>query len=117
MEDIINRAGGVLALEFAHADRDGTPTDAPVTVLVDGVSRTLQPWEKLRLRPGESVTIDRGVYHRFYGDQGGGAVLVGEVSQVNDDKTDNYFLEPVGRFARVEEDEPPLRVLWNEIAA
>ena len=33
-------------------------------------------------------------------------VLVGEVSQVNDDRTDNYFLEPIGRFAKIEEDEP-----------
>ena len=117
MEDIINRAGGVLVLEFAHADNDGKATEAPVTVLVDGVARTLQPWEKLRLEPGESVTIERGVYHRFYGEAGKGLVLVGEVSQVNDDQTDNYFLEPVGRFAKIEEDEPPLRRLWNEIAA
>ena len=117
MEDIINRAGGVLVLEFAHSDRDGKATDAPVTALVDGVARTLQPWEKLRLEPGESVTVDRGVYHRFYGEAGKGMVLAGEVSQVNDDQSDNYFLDPVGRFARVEEDEPPVRRLWNEIAA
>jgi D-lyxose ketol-isomerase len=117
MEDIINRAGGVLALEFAHADKDGRATDAPVTLIVDGVQRTLKPWETLRLEPGESVTIERGVYHRFYGEPGKGTVLVGEVSQVNDDRTDNYFLEPVGRFAKVEEDAPPLRVLWNEVAA
>jgi D-lyxose ketol-isomerase len=117
MEDIINRAGGVLALEFAHADREGKPTDAPVTVSVDGLSRTLRPWEPLRLQPGESVTVERGVYHRFYGEKGKGLTLVGEVSQVNDDLTDNYFLEPVGRFAEIEEDEPPLRPLWNEIAA
>ena len=44
-------------------------------------------------------------------------MLVGEVSQVNDDRTDNYFLDPVGRFAEIEEDEPPLRLLWNEVAA
>lgn len=117
MEDIINRAGGVLAIEFAHADEDGKPTDAPVTVRVDGVERTFEPWEKLRLTPGESVTVDRGVYHRFYGEAGKGVVLVGEVSQVNDDHTDNYFLEPVGRFAKIDEDEPPLRRLWNEVAA
>jgi D-lyxose ketol-isomerase len=117
MEDIINRAGGVLVLEFAHADEAGKATDAPVTLRVDGVARTLKPWEKLRLRPGESVTIERGVYHRFYGESGKGLVLVGEVSQVNDDHSDNYFLEPVGRFAKIEEDEPPLRRLWNEIAA
>ncbi len=117
MEDIINRAGGVLVLEFAHADKDGKTTDTPVTVLVDGVTHTLQPWEKLRLSPGESVTIERGVYHRFYGEAGKGPVLAGEVSQVNDDRTDNYFLDPTGRFAEIEEDEPPLRRLWNEIAA
>jgi hypothetical protein len=117
MEDIINRAGGVLVIEFAHADEEGKPTDATVTVRVDGVARTLEPWEKLRLTPGESVTVDRGVYHRFYGEAGKGVVLVGEVSQVNDDHTDNYFLGPVGRFAKIDEDEPPLRGLWNEVAA
>jgi D-lyxose ketol-isomerase len=115
MEDIINRAGGVLILEFAHADASGRTTNAPVTVEVDGAKRTLEPWEKLRLAPGESVTVERGVYHRFYGEAGRGIVLVGEVSQVNDDRTDNYFLDPIGRFAKIEEDEPRLRYLWNEI--
>ena len=117
MEDIINRAGGVLTLEFAHCDHDGKPTDAPVTLSVDGAQRTLRPWEKLSLEPGESVTIERGVYHRFYAEKGKGLVLAGEVSQVNDDHADNYFLEPIGRFAKIDEDEPPLRPLWNEIAA
>jgi hypothetical protein len=117
MEDIINRAGGVLVIEFAHADKEGKPTGEPVTVHADGVERTLEPWEKLRLEPGESVTVDRGVYHRFYGEASKGVVLVGEVSQVNDDRTDNYFLDPVGRFAEIEEDEPPLRRLWNEVGA
>ncbi len=117
MEDIINRAGGVLVLEFAQADNDGRAAETSVTVIVDGVAHNLQPWEKLRLAPGESVPIECGVYHRFYGEAGKGPVLVGEVSQVNDDNTDNYFLDPVGRFSRIEEDEPPLRRLWNEIAA
>ena len=46
MEDIINRAGGVLVLEFAHADAEGHATDAPVTVCVDGVPRRLAAWGK-----------------------------------------------------------------------
>jgi len=117
MEDIINRAGGVLVLEFAHADTGGKVTNTPVVVHVDGVARTLDPWEELRLTPGESVTVERGVYHRFYGEAGKGLVLAGEVSQVNDDRTDNYFLDAIGRFAEIEEDEPPLRPLWNGIAA
>ena len=32
-----------------------------------------------------------GVYHAFWGE--GDDVLIGEVSTVNDDNTDNYFLE------------------------
>jgi D-lyxose ketol-isomerase len=39
------------------------------------------------------------------------------VSQVNDDLTDNDFLEPLGRFATIEEDEPALFPLWNELGA
>ena len=45
---------------------------------------------------------------------GTGPVLLGEVSQVNDDNTDNRFYEPVGRFPAIEEDEPPYRLLCGE---
>ena len=40
--------------------------------------------------------------------------MVGEVSLVNDDDTDNRFLEPVGRFADIEEDEPPIFLLRDD---
>ena len=39
---------------------------------------------------------------------------VGEVSQVNDDRTDNRFEPPVGRFPAIEEDEAPYRLLCTE---
>ena len=113
-EDIINRAGGDLVIEFCAADETGGTTSSDITVLVDGIGHQLGTWEPLTLHPGQSVTIPTGLYHRFYGAKGKGPVLVGEVSQVNDDRTDNYFLEPIGRFADIEEDEPPLRPLWNE---
>jgi hypothetical protein len=51
------------------------------------------------------------MYHRFYGEAGKGKVLVGEVSMVNDDSSDNCFYETVGRFPVIEEDEKPLRLL------
>ncbi|MCD2172434.1 D-lyxose/D-mannose family sugar isomerase [Rhizobium sp. C4] len=114
MEDIINRAGGTLVIEFSATNADGDLSDADIIVPVDGIHRRLTQWQPLELRPGESVTIMPGLYHRFYGRPGDGPVLVGEVSQVNDDRTDNFFLEPVGRFSEIEEDEPPLRPLWNE---
>lgn len=114
MEDIINRVGGDLVIEFADTDADGNVIDRDIVVPVDGLPRRLALWEPLVLSPGESVTIRTGLYHRFYGRKGAGPVLVGEVSQVNDDRNDNFFLEPIGRFSAVEEDEPPYRPLWNE---
>ena len=50
-------------------------------------------------------------------EKGSGDVLLGEVSQCNDDNTDNRFNPPVGRFPQIEEDEPPYRLLCNEYPA
>lgn len=66
--------------------------------------------------PGESVTLPPFVYHRFWGEPGGGAVLVGEVSRVNDDHKDNRFFEAIGRFPAIEEDEPPWHLLVGDYA-
>jgi D-lyxose ketol-isomerase len=115
LEDIIVRGGGSLVLEFFNNDGDGGRLDTPVTVLVDGERTVLSAGEPLRLRPGQSVTVPRGLWHRFYAEAGTGTSLVGEVSQVNDDVTDNYFLEPLGRFAAIEPDEAALHPLWSEL--
>ena len=114
MEDIIVRGGGNLILEL-HNSEDGGLGKTSVSVMVDGTRRELAAGEPLRLTPGESVTLPRNLWHRFYGEAGKGTVFVGEVSQVNDDLTDNYFFEKVGRFAGIEEDEPKLFPLWNEL--
>ena len=84
-------------------------------MLIDGDHRRLSPREPIVLAPGESITLYPGQMHRFYGRPGHGTVLVGEVSQCNDDHGDNIFLEPVGRFSTIEEDEAPLHLLWSEV--
>jgi D-lyxose ketol-isomerase len=117
MEDIIVRGGGNLMIEFHNPDVGGALAATPVRVLVDGVEHPLDAGEPLKLLPGQSVTITRNLWHRFYGEAGAGTVFVGEVSQVNDDLTDNFFFEKLGRFARIEEDEPKLFPLWNEVAS
>lgn len=111
LEDIINRGGGDLMIEFRWPDGD----NRKIEVRCDGIPYTLDRDEPLTLVPGQSVTIPRGLYHRFYGAPGKGEVFVGEVSQVNDDGGDNYFWDPVGRFSQIEEDEAPIHPLWNEI--
>ncbi|MEO9340721.1 D-lyxose/D-mannose family sugar isomerase [Mesorhizobium sp. SB112] len=109
-EDIINRGGGKLVLELFMSDAEGNvDREAEVVVPTDGVIRKLKPGGLLSLDPGESVTLLPGVWHAFWGE--GKDVLIGEVSTVNDDLTDNYFAEPIGRFSDIEEDEAPQRLL------
>ncbi|SLN40376.1 D-lyxose/D-mannose family sugar isomerase [Roseisalinus antarcticus] len=114
-EDIINRGGATLVIELFGSDDDGNfATDRGGRVMCDGVERAYAPGEKLRFAPGESVTLMPGDWHAFWGD--GGDVLIGEVSTVNDDETDNFFREPIGRFSQIEEDEPPTHLLVSDYA-
>ena len=112
-EDIINRGGATLVVELFGSDDAGNfADDKGGTVYCDGIKRNFEPGEKLRLAPGESVTLMPGDWHAFWGD--GGNVLIGEVSTVNDDETDNIFCEPIGRFANIEEDVDPKHLLVSD---
>lgn len=114
MEDIINRGGGELIIEVCNATADEQLADSPVTVLTDGIRRTVPAQSTIVLQPGESITLPPRMYHQFYAAAGKGMVLIGEVSRVNDDAKDNRFLAPIGRFPEIEEDESPLYYLCNE---
>jgi len=112
-EDIINRGGGTLALKLYMSAPDGSiDKGAEVSVPTDGVTRSLEPGGILRLGIGESVTLLPGVWHAFWAEEKD--VLIGEVSTVNDDLTDNVFAEPVSRFSEIEEDEEPLHLLVSD---
>jgi len=113
-EDIIVRGGGNLVVELFASDAGEAPLSDPVAVRTDGVLRTVDAGEPIILSPGESITLLPRLYHRFYGAEGTGTVLVGEVSSVNDDKSDNRFWDPVGRFPEIEEDEPAYRLLVTD---
>ncbi|MEL6689007.1 MAG: D-lyxose/D-mannose family sugar isomerase [Pseudomonadota bacterium] len=115
-EDIINRGGATLVVELYGSDDEGAfAEDRGGSVMVDGLVRDYGPGEKLSLAPGESVTLRPGDWHAFWGE--GGDVLIGEVSTVNDDETDNIFREPIGRFSNIEEDVAPTRLLVSDYAA
>ena len=76
-------------------------------------SDTVPAGSQVRLTPGESIHIQQYLYHDFNVEEGTGPVLLGEVSQCNDDNTDNRFNPPVGRFPEIEEDEAPYRYLFH----
>jgi D-lyxose ketol-isomerase len=116
MEDIINRGGGNLIVQLWNSTDDDQLAETPVTVSCDGIRRTVPAGGTLTLTPGESVCLPQRLYHQFWGDPATGTVLVGEVNRVNDDRIDNHFFGPVGRFPEIEEDEEPLYLLTKDYA-
>lgn len=118
MEDLINRGGGILEVKLYAKNKsdpkEGIDFKADVHVYCDGVLKTFPAGYVLELKPGESITMTQGLYHQLCAKPGHGAVLIGEVSQSNDDNTDNKFAVKVGRFPKIIEDEPPYRLLCNE---
>ncbi|MDH8676985.1 D-lyxose/D-mannose family sugar isomerase [Fusibacter bizertensis] len=114
-EDIINRAGGMLAIKLYNRLEDGDVdyiTD--VVVDLDGMRCTVKAGEELLIKPGHSITLRPFMYHLFWAKDGYGDLICGEVSSINDDMTDNYNAEDVSRFSTVIEDEAILHPLCNE---
>lgn len=112
-EDIINRGGGMLILELFAAAEDGSvDRAAEVVVLSDGMKMQLPAGGHMRLEPGQSVTLTPGIWHAFWAERAD--CLIGEVSTVNDDRSDNVFADRVDRFAKITEDEDPLHLLVSD---
>jgi hypothetical protein len=112
-EDIINRGGGKLLIQLFNSTPDEREDrTSEITVSLDGVVRKLPAGSIVTLTPGESITLPTRLYHKFWAEES--RVLVGEVSTVNDDNTDNKFLDPIGRFTTIEEDEPPHYLLLTD---
>ena len=64
----------------------------------------------------KGVFKQKGIYHRFYAEEGSGIVIAGEVSMTNDDAKDNRFYDAPGRFPEIIEDEAPYRLLVGDYA-
>ena len=115
MEDIINRGGGTVLIRVYNSTKDeDLDKVSDVHVHMDGREFVVPAGAQVRLTPGDSISIQPYLYHDFSVEESSGPVLLGEVSECNDDNTDNRFYEPVGRFPAIEEDEAPYRLLCNE---
>ena len=111
-EDIINRSGASLVIELRSGTSEGGLSDADVTVFIDGQQRHVPSGGRVVLKPGESITLEPYCFHSFWAE--GGDVLAGEVSSINDDATDNLFLNAPGRFPEIIEDVEPFRLLVSD---
>lgn len=114
-EDIINRGGGILVVQlYNKAEDGGLDTINDVTFYSDSVRKTVKAGGIVEIEPGNSITLEPYVFHRFQAKKGCGLLIVGEVSKVNDDNTDNVFYKKSERFVAVDEDEPITYPLVNE---
>jgi len=120
-EDIINWGeGSNLVIEIYNVGKDDKlDVTSPVRVYHNNTWREYKAGHWIVLTPGERVRLDQHHYHKFWGE--GGTALITEVSMVNDDNTDNVFLDnilspgSIGRFPDVEEDDCPRHLLCNEL--
>jgi D-lyxose ketol-isomerase len=117
MEDIINRGGGNLVIELYNSTPDNKFDVTCVNYKKDSVKGAVAAGGNVVLTPGESICLEQGMYHRFFGEPGKGMVLVGEVSMVNDDASDNCFYDAIGRFPVIEEDEEPIHLLVSDYSS
>lgn len=114
-EDIINRSGGVLCVQvYGKAENGALDEKTPIVIYRDGVRYIAKAGETIEISNGNSITLTPYIYHRFYCKNGTGDLIIGEVSKINDDNTDNVFAVEQQRFCAIEEDEPRYRYLVNE---
>ena len=111
-EDIINRSGAALVIELRSGTPEGGVSGDAVSVFVDGQKRSVPSGGYVTLKPGESITLEPYCFHSFWAE--GGDLLAGEVSSINDDATDNLFLDASGRFPKILEDALPTRLLVSD---
>lgn len=113
-EDIVNRGGGNILLQLTRTTPENGWSEEPFTVQLDGETVSLQPRGIVRLRPGQSLTIPPRTIHQFWGEEGSGWTVSGEVSSVCDDRADNFFFADLTRFPALIEDEPRQYFLCHE---
>jgi D-lyxose ketol-isomerase len=111
-EDIIVR-NGKLAIRVWMGQPGGHDKDQLFEIKINGVIKKVHSPEIIELVSGERVTLVPGIYHEFWPVTE--ECIIGEVSTANDDINDNIFTNPeVGRFSRIEEDEPAIVKLVSD---
>lgn len=114
MEDIINHFGGNIIIRLWQKTSTNKPSQAKVTYSMDGIRNTTKAGDSISLQPGQSICIKPGTFHQFWAERGKDPVVSVEVSSVNDDLKDNFWLKDIQRFTTIEEDEPRQYLLCNE---
>ncbi len=110
-EDIICRWGRLAVRVWAGPP--GESGEQRLTARVNAGPVEVASGEVLELEAGSRITLLPGVYHEF--SPLSEECIIGEVSTANDDRHDNFFVNPaIGRFPGITEDEPAIARLASE---
>jgi hypothetical protein len=104
MEDIINQHGGILQVRVWPKNNNKELKKEKFPLSIDGHRITVFGGTVVSLKPGQSICIMPGICHQFWAKRGCGPVLSMEISSVNDDLSDNIWLEHAVRFPKIIED-------------
>ena len=112
-EDIICRAGRLTLRLWPKKPSRRVTQPASFSVPINGAPVRVHPGRAITLPPGSRVTLVPGVWHEFF--SASAECIIGEVSTANDDRHDNFFLNPdIGRFPGIDEDGPIAVRLFSE---
>ena len=114
IEDIINAGGGNLVIKLYNSADGDKLAESDIKVSVDGEGHIYSAGAEIKLKPGQSITLTPGLFHRFWGEAGSETVIVREVSMCNDDANDNCFYDRDSRFPEIDEAEKPIYLPCNE---
>lgn len=105
---------GTLQIQVYNQGNDGElDKEKKVKILINSFLEELTPGSIIKLKPGESIRIPNRLYHSFKALDN--YVISEEVSGVNNDKNDNFWLSNVGRFPEIKEDVKPTFLLCTEM--
>lgn len=113
-EDIINQAGGNIIIKLWSKTKSNTLSSKELRVSIDGIKRQVKAGQILKLKPGQSICVKPFTYHQFYAEPKKGKVVSMEISSVNNDLTDNFWLNEGERFPEILEDEKLKFILCSE---
>lgn len=113
-EDIMNRFGGNVIIHLYDLKVNEGKSQALVQFVLDGKKMEMSSGSSIVLRPGSSITIFPNTLHDYEAEFGKGAVILGEVSNANDDINDNFFVDNLKLIPDIEEDERSYRYLIYE---
>ncbi|MDR0518660.1 MAG: D-lyxose/D-mannose family sugar isomerase [Clostridiales Family XIII bacterium] len=114
-EDIVSRSGGAFEIRLWNITPGGNPdTESPVRVYRDGMLHEVEAGAPFHITNGNSITLHPYLLHSFGCADNSEPSIIGEISSINNDMTDNFFAEPVSRFTYIEEDEELRWILCNE---